>query len=128
MRVIKFILFVILACIAAYLVFELINDYFKDDSKNYIREHLLKSAIESKLPTELAASDREVVLELSTEYIKESNLEPIVIRSAVYDKLHITRELYTTCNSSGVLVPVGSNGCDDTAASTKVVTDKKGSL
>ena len=128
MRVIKFILFVILACLTAYLVFELINDYFQDDGKKYIREHLLKSAIESKLPTELAASDREVVLELSTEYIKESNLEPIVIRSAVYDKLNITGELYTTCSSSGGVVPVGSNNCDYTTTGTKVVTDKKGSL
>lgn len=127
MRVIKFILFVILTCLAAYLVFELINDYFQDDNKNYIREHLLKSAIESKLPVELAASDREVVLELSTEYIKESNLEPIVIRSAVYDKLHITGELYTTCDGADGLVPVGGNNCNDTAG-TEAVVDKKGSL
>ena len=127
MRVIKFILFVILTCLAAYLVFELINDYFQDGNKNYIREHLLKSAIESKLPVELAASDREVVLELSTEYIKESNLEPIVIRSAVYDKLRITGELYTTCEGNEGLVPVGSNNCNYTAG-TKAVVDKKGSL
>ena len=127
MRVIKFILFVILTCLAAYLVFELINDYFQDDNKNYIREHLLKSVIESKLPVELAASDREVVLELSTEYIKESNLEPIVIRSAVYDKLNITGELYITCDGSDGLVPVRSNNCNDTAG-TKAVVDKKGSL
>ena len=81
MRILKFLLIALVLFIIALLTMRWINDHYKDSNKRYLRDHLLRSSIERKLPATLPEADKDLLIELSTNYIERRGLVQTTINN-----------------------------------------------